>query len=718
MTAEFISPHPVKEAKQADNSMPEFAPHEHQRRVQEALNAGVDVGAPVTATDVDSDVLNYTLENQYNVAADGTTRTEITTAADLPFKINQATGQIMTNRKLDFDYAYDPDTRAASTTVPFREFAVVVKATDSAGGETVDPTDLDNLPDGSSAVVTVTLLNVNERPEFVEPDTDRDAAVADNVEGRAADKYEEGVDPDTATEGNERAWNGVVSDYTVYDPEGVVIKGDKWSLEGADAALFTLTLNEDNVKRLSFKGQADFETPMDANGDNIYEVTVVASDVEQMAKRAVSVKITDSDEAGMITLSSENPEAGTPVTATLEDSDGQVINVSWTWYELDTAGATPTDADKIDPDDVTVSADGMMSSYTPTSGDINKYLRVMAEYTDRTEDENNDPEPVANDLVSTEIIEQTSGYMNIRFNNTATSRTVQVVSALVNNPPEFVEGGSTIRYVEENSDAERPGRAVVENIGAPLEIDDANGEGPGLHTWSLGGPDAASFDIDAANGQLRTRHALDHETRDTYTVVVTVEDSSNEPNDSDSITVTIEVKDLDEKPVLQVGSLTMSGPVSVSHRENDMDVVATYAVTGMNAPNATWSLMGDDADDFDIMGGTLTFMTAPDYEDPADANMNNTYMVTVMADDGTSVATRAVAVRVENREEEGMVELSSLTPVVDVELTATLTDPDGSITGERWQWSRSSTMNGVLHADPQCEYWRATRRRPRTTATT
>ena len=323
VTAEFISPHAVKEAKQEANSMPEFATTATARDVQEALKVGSNVGAPVTATDVDRDVLNYTLAAQYSVAADGM-RTEITTAADLPFKIDQATGQIMTNRKLDFDYAYDPDTGAASTTVPFREFAVVVKATDSAGGETPDTAeaDLDAPPDGSSAVVTVTLLNVNDPPEFVAPTTDRDTDVADNVEGRAADKYEEGADPDTGTTENERAWVAVVSDYTVYDPEGVVIKGDKWSLEGADAALFTLTLNEDNVKRLSFKGRADFETPMDANGDNIYEVTVVASDVEQMAKRAVSVKITDSDEAGMIRLSSENPEAGTPVTATLEDSDG------------------------------------------------------------------------------------------------------------------------------------------------------------------------------------------------------------------------------------------------------------------------------------------------------------------------------------------------------------------------------------------------------------
>ena len=310
VTAEFISPHPVKEAKQEANSMPEFATTATARDVQEALKVGSDVGAPVTATDVDRDVLNYTLAAQYSVAADGM-RTEI--VADLPFKIDPATGQIMTKAKLDFDHSYDPITGAASTTVPPRAFTVVVNATDSAGGETVAvaPSGLDAPPDGSNAVVTITLLNVNEPPEFVEPATDRDGKVPDNVQGRAADKFEEGADPDTGTTENERAWNAVVSDYTVYDPEGVVIRGDKWSLEGADAALFTLTLDEDNVKRLRFTGQADFETPRDSNEDNIYEVTVVASDVEQMAKRAVSVKITDSDEAGMIRLSSENPEAGT-----------------------------------------------------------------------------------------------------------------------------------------------------------------------------------------------------------------------------------------------------------------------------------------------------------------------------------------------------------------------------------------------------------------------
>ena len=39
-------------------------------------------------------------------------------------------------------------------------------------------------------------------------------------------------------------------------------------------------------------------------------------------------------------------------------------------------------------------------------------------------------------------------------------------------------------------------------------------------------------------------------------------------------------------------------------------------------------------------------MGAPDYENPADADTDNTYMVTIMADDGTYMNTRDVAVRV------------------------------------------------------------------------
>ena len=49
-----------------------------------------------------------------------------------------------------------------------------------------------------------------------------------------------------------------------------------------------------------------------------------------------------------------------------------------------------------------------------------------------------------------------------------------------------------------------------------------------------------------------------------------------------------------------------------------------------------------DAADFEISSsGELTFVSAPDYENAADAGMDNTYMVTVMAADGTYMDTRA-----------------------------------------------------------------------------
>ena len=41
-------------------------------------------------------------------------------------------------------------------------------------------------------------------------------------------------------------------------------------------------------------------------------------------------------------------------------------------------------------------------------------------------------------------------------------------------------------------------------------------------TYTLGGPDAASFDIDETIGQLKTDADLDYEKKNAYTVTVTV----------------------------------------------------------------------------------------------------------------------------------------------------------------------------------------------------
>ena len=73
-----------------------------------------------------------------------------------------------------------------------------------------------------------------------------------------------------------------------------------------------------------------------------------------------------------------------------------------------------------------------------------------------------------------------------------------------------------------------------------------------------------------------------------------------------------------------------------------MGNVATYMAAGPDAASATWSLSGADMGDFMISStGVLTFSAAPNYEAPADANADNTYMVTVEANDGTNTAMKA-----------------------------------------------------------------------------
>ena len=146
---------------------------------------------------------------------------------------------------------------------------------------------------------------------------------------------------------------------------------------------------------------------------------------------------------------------------------------------------------------------------------------------------------------------------------------------------------------------------------------------------------------------------MDYEDRSSYEVTLTAEDSFGA---SASIAVTITVTDKDEAPEIMEGGLSIRGRTTVNYAENGMGSVATYTAAGPDADMATWSLGGDDAGAFSISspGGVLSFGSAPDYENPTDTGMDNTYMVTVMADDGTNMDSHDVMVTVTNVEDDAM----------------------------------------------------------------
>ena len=166
-----------------------------------------------------------------------------------------------------------------------------------------------------------------------------------------------------------------------------------------------------------------------------------------------------------------------------------------------------------------------------------------------------------------------------------------------------------------------------------------------------------------------------------YSVTVNADDGKYDA----STDVTVRVTNVDE-----LGTLT--GDASISYMENRMDAVGTYSARDA----VTWSLEGDDAGDFSINGGELTFRSSPDFENPADSGTDNMYEVTVKAAAGGEMEMMAVTVTVTNVDEDGAVTLSSTRPVVGTAITASLSDPDIEDTASAtWQWASSGAMDGT-----------------------
>ena len=129
-----------------------------------------------------------------------------------------------------------------------------------------------------------------------------------------------------------RRLNGVITTaletYTATDADD---DATTLSLGGADGSKFDI--NQAN-RQLTFKKKPDYEKPTDADMDNVYEVTVQASDGKLTGMLKVKVTVNNEDEDGVVTLDKVTPVVGIPVTATLKDADGGISKLTWAWVSL------------------------------------------------------------------------------------------------------------------------------------------------------------------------------------------------------------------------------------------------------------------------------------------------------------------------------------------------------------------------------------------------
>ena len=695
-TAHGVSAQAVQAAPDGPNSAPVFSSNTAIRSVAEDAIEGSNVGTPVIATDAANDTLTYSLA-------------ETDTA---PLSIVQESGQLQTTAELDYETtpsytvtvtATDPSGLVGSITVtisvgnvdepgtvsispsqPQVGTALTATLTDPDGttsavtwqwarGDTTGPyanvssgasytpvaADVGKFlqatatytdPQGSGKSAAATTVNAvqavpitNEAPEF--PATTATRTVAENT-GTGQDIGA----PVAADDAN----TGDTLTYT---------------LDGTDAGSFEIVSTNGQIKTKAGVIY-DYEA-----AKNSYEVTVKADDYNGGTDTIdVTIDITNVDEAGTVTFNPTPPKAGTLLTATLTDLDGNVRGDTWEWLAADSATGT-----------FTAITGATSNTYTPTVDDVGKFLKAKASYTD----------------------DEGSG------KNAEATTTVGVTPS--NTPPAFPD--------DDNNGTPNPITfSIAENstagasVGTVSTTDDDTGD---TLVYSLEGTTtekdafntAFRFDTSTSAIAVLADDSLDHETTSSYTFDIGVSDGKDAAGMTDAtvdatVSVTINITDVNEAPTFDAN---LDDTLEVAENTPaDTDIGTPFTATDPDVGDTlTYTLNPAGAAVFDIdASGQLKTKTGVTY----DHETNPRYTVTVGVRDslnehGTIDTVTDdeldVTITVTNQDEPGTVTFTNPTPQARIELTASLGDPD--VVAENsttWQWSISDTSgNGFASID-------------------
>ena len=448
------------------------------------------------------------------------------------------------------------------------------------------------------------VLTFNSVPDFESPvDSDRDNAYELVVVAADGDGNSDRVDfTITVTDVNEPpvvTLNGtatttvpentadtqLLARYTARDPENPTAGIYRWSTTGRDGGDFVVSA----LGELRFRSSPDFERPADSSRDNVYEVTVRASDGSYygMPEDALTITVTQVNEAPVITTKSRTE------FSLRENSTSTIYTYRAT--------------DQDDSDTIRWSVEGA------DGGDFAIHNGVL---TFRLLPDLENPVDSDEDNVY-EITVVAADSASLRD-------TVEATITITDQSEGPLIAGTTSYTVAENYD-------ITRALGTFTATDAKDGRA--VHPqWSLSGRDGGDFVIDRSSGVLTFRNTPDYDRpadsdRDNvYEVTVRGHDSQAYGN----LNVTVTVTNINEAAPVVTGRNTHTV------RENTASAFYTYRATDSDLNDIiAWSVEGTDGEDFTIDGnGALAFAASPDYETPVDSDSNNVYALTVVATDG------------------------------------------------------------------------------------
>ena len=192
---------------------------------------------------------------------------------------------------------------------------------------------------------------------------------------------------------------------------------------------------------------------------------------------------------------------------------------------------------------------------------------------------------------------------------------------------------------------------VAENTTAIGTVTATDADGDTL-TYSVTGDDASSVSIGSGTGVLAFNTAPDFENPgsasgdNNYSITVVASDGSA----TGSVAVVVSVTDVDENTN---SAPAFTSPASYSVNENTT-AIGTVSATDADNDTLTFSVSGTDSNlvSIDASSGELIFNTAPDYENPIDSGSDNTYVISIAANDGTTSTTQSITVTVADVDED------------------------------------------------------------------
>ncbi|MBV6645858.1 MAG: cadherin domain-containing protein, partial [Cyclobacteriaceae bacterium] len=367
-----------------------------------------------------------------------------------------------------------------------------------------------------------------------------------------------------------------------------------YNLEGADASLFTI----DGFGVITFNSAPAVGNPQNADMNNIYELTVVATNSSETIRQSVVVSVID---------------LPTITSASSVSIDENTVGFFYK-AEADTAVTFSLGTNK---------DESLFDLNTDSLGFI-----TPPDF-ENPADQNSDNRYVV-DLVATDSL-----------GNVVTEE----ITILVRNVDEGSETNLVPTFISENTasvDENTPVSQVVLDVQAT--DGDGGAEDEGI-TYAISGVDATAFAIDGDDGEIRFvsipdfENPIDDGNNNAYNITV-IADDGDTINNRTTQEIVITVNDVDEGAQNMAPVFSSAGSVSIAENTPTttivLDVDATDGDGGAVDVGVTYLLGGVDASNFnmDADNGEIRFASSPDFENPTDDGGNNVYNITVTADDG------------------------------------------------------------------------------------